>query len=197
MKNKRINLIPAEARVLSVRGLIKRYFMKSRTHAIAGTVIFALVFIYVFQILNSVRYQVRISMQKKNIKNLETELASAKEKQKALRKEKELVDDENKNVQKRLSFLEGAKGEATQWSQVLVRLSKLTPADLWIGKVYLGKDMITIDGTALNNAKVSGFMADLDASAFFKDTSFNFTQKKEKKDTAPLITFEVTTHLNR
>ncbi|MFA5116208.1 MAG: PilN domain-containing protein [Candidatus Omnitrophota bacterium] len=196
MKNKRVNLIPAEARILSFRGVIKRYFMRSRFHSLAGLVVFILVFIYVFQLFSSVRYSLRISLQKKNIKKLEVELASVKEKQKAFRKEKELVDDENKNIQKRLTFLEEAKGEAIQWSQVLLRLSKLTPADLWISKVYLGKDAITLDGTTLDNAKVSGFMAGLDASGFFKDTSFNFTQKKEKKGAGTLINFEVTTHLN-
>ena len=197
MKTKRINLIPAEARILSFQGMIKKYFLKSRTHFIAGVVIFLLVFIYLFQVFSSVRYTLKISLQKKNIKKLEVELSSAKEKQKALKKEKEVVDEENKGIQKRIAFLEGAKGEATQWSQVLLRLSKLAPADLWISKVYLGKDMITLDGTTLNNARVSAFMADLDGSGFFKDTSFNFTQKKEKKDSPTVITFEVTTHLNR
>ena len=197
MKIKRINLIPAEARILSFQGVLKKYFLKSRFHSIAGTVIFLLVFIYLFQVVSSVRYSVRIALQKKNIKKLESELSLTKEKQKALRKEKDVVDEENKGIQKRIAFLEGAKGEATKWSQVLLRLSKLTPADLWISKVYLGKDMITVDGTTINNAKVSAFMADLDTSGFFKDTSFNFTQKKEKKDSPTVITFEVTTHLNR
>jgi len=197
MKHRRINLIPAEARILSFKGMFKRYFLKSSHHTIAVLVVSLLVFIYLFQVFASVRYKIRITTQKSNIKKLEAELASTKEKEKALKKERELVDEENKNIQKRLSFLEGAKAEATKWSQVLLRLSKLTPGDLWINKVYLGKDMITLNGSTLNNAKVSSFMVDLDASGFFKDTSFNFTQKKEKKDGQPLISFEVTTHLNR
>ena len=76
----------------------------------------------------------------------------------------------------------------------MAHLSELVPQDLWINKVALNKDLITITGTTFDNAIVSRFMARLDESDYFKDTSFNYTQKAKLTD-KPAIDFEVTTHI--
>lgn len=192
---KHLNLIPPEARKLSAQSWIKRYILKSRIYRVTMSILLLLFLIFIYEVSASARYRLKISLQKKQIKKLEAELERNKEIQERIRKESDKAREENKYIQKRVSFLEKAKIEAVKWSDLLFVLSKLTPPDLWLSKISLKKDVITINGTTQDNAKVSNFMVRLDESGYFKSTSFNFTQKSKQVEAKAIIDFEVITYL--
>ena len=192
---KHINLIPPEARKLSAQSWIKRYILKSRIYRVTMSILLLLFLIFIYEVSASARYRLKISLQKKQIKNLEVELERNKDIQERIKKESDKAQEENRYIQKRVSFLEKAKIEAVKWSDIIFLLSKLTPPDLWLSKISLGKDIIMINGTALDNARVSDFMLKIDESGYFKATSFNFTQKNKDKPGEAIIDFEVITHL--
>lgn len=190
-----INLIPPEARKLSAQSWIKRYILKSRIYRVTISILLLLFLIFIYEVSASARYRLKISLQKKQIKKLEAELERNRDIQERIKKESDKMQEENKYIQKRVSFLEKTKIEAVKWSDVIFLLSKLTPSDLWLSKISLGKDVIMINGTTLDNARVSDFMIKIDESGYFKATSFNFTQKNKDKPAEAIIDFEITTHL--
>ena len=192
---KHINLIPSETRKLSAQSWIKRYILKSRIHKVTISISLLLFLIFIYGASTSARYRLKISLQKKQIKKLEVELERNKDTQSQIRRESEIAQEANKHIQKRISFLEGARTEAVKWSDALLLLSKLTPPDLWLSKISLNKEAIAINGTTLDNARVSGFMLKIDESRYFKATSFNFTQKNKDKQGEEITDFEVITHL--
>lgn len=196
---KRINLIPPEARRLSAPGWIGKYLFRSPMLRLAIFSILILFSIFIYQASISVRYRIKISLQKRSLKTLEAELARSQDEQRQIRGKIDAIEQESKNLEKKTSFLEKAKQEAVKWSEVLLCLSKFIPPDLWLGKICLNKQMITINGTTLNNSRISDFMVRLDESGYFKATSFNFTQKKRDSDERlkefPVIDFEITTQL--
>lgn len=192
---KHINLIPPEARKLSAQNWIKKYILKSRVYGVTMSIFLLLFLIFVYEVSASARYRAKISLQKKQIKKLEAELERNRHNQEQIRKESQLIQAENKYIQRHVSFLEKAKIEAVRWSDVLLVLNKLTPPDLWLNKVSLKKDVITLNGHTQDNAKVSDFMVKLDASGYCKSTSFNFTQKTKQEQDRTRIDFEVTTYL--
>lgn len=196
---KRIDLIPPEARKLSAKSRAEKYLLKSPVLRLAVLGVLTLFLIFIYQTSISIRYKIKISSQKKNLEKLETELARRNDEQSLIKKKIDAIEEENKYLAKRLSFLEKSRLEAVKWSEVLLRLGKLAPSDLWIKKIYLNKERITINGAALNNSLVSDFMVKLDESRNFKDTSFNFTHKKRDTDKKlgefPVIDFEIITQL--
>jgi len=192
---KHINLIPLEARKLSAQSWIKRYILKSPTYRITMSILLLLFLIFIYETSASVRYRLKVSLQKKQIKKLEAGLERNKDIQSQIKRESEIAQEANRHIQKRISFLEEARTEAVKWSDVLFLLSKLTPPDLWLSKISLNKEAIALNGTTLDNARVSDFMLKIDESGYFKATSFNFTQKNKSKQEEAIIDFEVITHL--
>ena len=192
---KHINLIPFEARKLSAQSWIKRYILKSPTYRITMSILLLLFLIFIYETSASVRYRLKVSLQKKQIKKLEAGLERNKDIQSQIKRESEIAQEANTHIQKRISFLEEARTEAVKWSDVLFLLSKLTPPDLWLSKISLNKEAIALNGTTLDNARVSDFMLKIDESGYFKATSFNFTQKNKDKQGEEITDFEVITHL--
>jgi len=190
-----INLIPPEARRLSTQGWIRKYLLKSPIFKVSMSIFLLLFLISVFELSALTKYKHKISSQKKQITQLEMDLEHNKSIQAQIRKEIETIEEENKYFQKRLSFLEKAQRERVSWSDVLFVLTKVSPQDLWLNKVSLKKDLIIINGTTLDNTKVSDFMLKLDQSGYFKSTSFTFTQKDKDEKGEPIIDFEVATYL--
>lgn len=190
-----INLIPPEARKLSAQSWIKRYILKSRIYKVTISIPILLFLIFIYGASTSARDRLKISLQKKQIKKLEVELERNKDIQERIKKEMDKAQEENRYIQKRVSFLEKAKIEAVKWSDVIFLLSKLTPPDLWLSKISLNKEAIALNGTTLDNTRVSDFMLKVDESGYFKATSFNFTQKNKDKPGEAIIDFEVITHL--
>jgi Tfp pilus assembly protein PilN len=194
---KHINLIPLEARKLTAPGWIKRYILKSPIYRVTISILVLLFLIFIYEVSASARYRLKISLQKKQINKLQVQLERNKDTQERIKRESEIVQEANKHIQKRISFLEGARTEAVKWSDVLLLLSKLTPPDLWLSKISLNKEAIAINGTTLDNARVSDFMLKIDESRYFKATSFNFTQKNKAQPGEAIMDFEIITHLAR
>lgn len=192
-----INLIPPQARKALTSNWIKKYILKSYASKVIMLILLLLISVFFYDFYASGKYKQKITLAKSQVKKLEMELEHSKDILAEIDKDKEALGEENKYIQKRLTYLEKAKTEGVKWSEVLSVLDKLTPAELWLSKVSFNKDAITINGTTADNAIVSGFMLKVEESGYFKDTSFNFTQKNKDKPDEPMTDFEVTTRLAR
>ncbi|MFH1397736.1 MAG: PilN domain-containing protein [Candidatus Omnitrophota bacterium] len=190
-----INLIPPELRRSFSESWIKKHLLRSRALRISLAVLSLIIFVFIYEFCTLQRLNDRIVFARRQIQRLEKELERSQDIKAGINKEKERIDDENKYIQKRLSFLEKSRSEGVKWSEVLSLLGKLTPADLWFTKLSLNKETITFNGRTLNNSKVSDFMVRLDESGEFKSTSFNFTQKNKDKQSDSKVDFEIITRL--
>lgn len=106
---KRINFIPEEARRESTKNRIKKYFLKSGFFNIAIVSILLLLSVFVYNVSAAARYRLKVSLLNKEIKRVEQDMENKREIQAQLNKELNLIVEENKYIEKRLSFLEGTK----------------------------------------------------------------------------------------
>ena len=198
---KRINLISKELRALSKQGALKKYLL--------GSAVFRIAFIFIFVLgcsflsLVSLQYKLKFqaAREKKHLTVIEKELERGKDEQSKLKAQIQAVETENAYVTKRITFLEKAKIDSVKWSGIISMFSKLIPSSMWLNKIALNKELVTMDGAALDNKIVSDFMVKLDESGYFTATNFNFTRKrKDTKDNTketPITDFEITTQLAR
>lgn len=191
---RRINLIPPEAKKITPKRWLKAYIFKSRTTRLLSLAVIVFIFINLWQATSLLRYRFAVSQGKKNIVKLQAKLTQSQNAYAQIKSQKQGIEKETKRIEEKFKILHQAQGERIAWAKVLAHLSELVPQDLWIGKVTLNKDLVTLVGTTFDNAIVSRFMARLDESDYFKDTSFNYTQKAKLTD-KPVINFEVTTHI--
>ncbi|MBL7085239.1 MAG: PilN domain-containing protein [Candidatus Omnitrophica bacterium] len=191
---KRINLIPPEAKKITPKRWLKVYIFKSRTTRLLSLAAIVFIFINLWQATSLLRYRFAINQGKKNIVKLQTKLTQSQNAYAQIKSQKQEIDKKSRRIEEKFKILQQTQGERIAWAKVLAHLSELVPQDLWIDKVTLNKDLVTLVGTTFDNAIVSRFMARLDESKYFQDTSFNYTQKAKLTD-KPVINFEVTTHI--
>jgi len=191
---KRIDLIPQEAKKITPKKWLRTYFLKSRTLRITVIALTLLIFINIWQVTSILRYRIAITSGKKNILKLKAKVNESQSALAELKGERESVEREIKRIEGKLEALIQTHRERYVWAEVLKRLSKLVPRDLWINKLRLNKELVTIAGTTFSNALVSDFMTRLDESDYFRETSFNYTEKT-KLTGRSVIDFEVTTHV--
>jgi len=191
---KRINLIPPEAKKITPKRWLKAYLLKSRTSRLVAVVVIVFIFVNIWQATSLLRYRFAINQGKKNIVKLQAKLTQSQNAYAQIKSQKQEIDKKSRRIEEKFKILQQTQGERIAWAKVLAHLSELVPQDLWIDKVTLNKDLVTLVGTTFDNAIVSRFMARLDESKYFQDTSFNYTQKAKLTD-KPVINFEVTTHI--
>ena len=134
----------------------------------------------------------QLSALKKEFNQTEKDLEESKKVYEFLVEKQKTEKEKEKILVRRLGILETALEERANWTAALSELSKVTPSNLWFKKISLRSDHLTLQGTASDNAIITSFMKSLDNSKVFKDTSFNYTRRGEKK-ASELINFEVTT----
>ena len=191
---KRINLIPPEAKKIRPNKWLKVYIFKTRTSQFTALTVVLFVFLNLWQATSLLRYKFAVGQGKKNITKLQLKLVQSQDAYAKIKNQKQEIGRETKRIEEKFKILQQAQGERLAWAKVLAHLSELVPHDLWIDKVILNKDLITLVGTTFDNAIVSRFMARLDESKYFQETSFNYTEKAKLTD-KPVINFEVTTHI--
>jgi Tfp pilus assembly protein PilN len=191
---KRINLIPPEAKKITPKRWLKAYLLKSRTSRLLAVAVIVFIFINLWQATSLLRYKFAVRQSKKNIAKLQLKLTQSQNAYAQIKSQRQEIDKETRRIEEKFKILQQAQGERIAWAKVLAHLSELVPQDLWIDKVTLNKDLVTLAGTTFDNVIVSRFMARLDESDYFKDTSFNYTQKAKLTD-KPVINFEITTHI--
>lgn len=191
---KRINLIPEEAKKVTPAKWLKIHLLRSRTTQIVTLFIIGFVIVNIWQATAIVRYKVVVMRNRHAVQKLSAKLIETQNDYAAISSEKTEILRQTKNLDKKITLLESIKSERTPWAKFLAEMSRVTMKDLWINKLSMNRDKVTIVGTTLNNAIVSQFMADLDESRYFRDTSFNYTQKAAIAENA-VMDFEVTTHI--
>ena len=194
---KRINLIPPEARKLSGFKRLKKFIVESYIAAFSLFLLFLFISGYIYNISLSISYRRKILSKEEKINKLEKEIVNRTRLREQRKHEAEKIAEENKYLQRRLTFLIEAKKKTVKWPEVLFVINKTTLPDMWLTKISLNREEITIKGTTTSNLKVSDFMNNLEKSGYFKSTTFTFTQKDETKTGKRVIDFEVITQLNR
>lgn len=192
---KRVNLIPVERQkgVLTKSWLRKR-LRNPRFRLISASVIGFVVVSHLWNTTAVSRYRRQISAKSKLIEELETESATLKIQTEEIQEEKELVNNQISRLKKKLIFLDKERKEGYKWSPILVQISNLIPKEVWVNKISLDKDVIIISGTTVNSNLISKFMVALEERGYFRDTTFNYTQRT-KLDDKNVMKFEVLTRL--
>lgn len=191
---KRINLIPAEAKKITPKKWLKTYLLKSRAMRFVTLGVIIFVLLNLWQATSFLRYKFAILQGKKNLAKLEEKLTQTQDIYAQLKNQKQAIEKETRLIEEKFKILQQARQEMLAWAEILARVSELLPEDLWINKIRLNKELVILSGTTFDNAVVSDFMAKIDASEYFRETSFNYTQKSRLQE-KPVINFEVTTHI--
>ncbi|GEM_PF-1445931 len=191
---KRINLIPEESKQMTPKRWLKHYLVKSRSARIAASVVAIFMAVNLWQATAILRYNISIGNAKRSINLMQSKLADTQAAYSRMKLEREGIEKEAKRIEEKLRILAGAEGEKIVWAGTLGMVSRLVPDNLWINKGVFNKDAVVISGTTFDNTIVSGLMAALDASGYFKNTGFNYTQKSKLED-KPVLDFEVVTHI--
>lgn len=194
---KRINLIPPEARNLSLYKRLRTVYFKTTILQVSIVIFVVLTLAFFATAVTSANYKLSITLKEKQLKKLEEESDKYAGEKVKIQKERDRIEAENEFLQKRVLFLKDMSNDAVKWSDVLLVFSKLTPEDLWLNKISFNKDKIVLRGVTVDNMKVSEFMRLLENSGYFKFITFNFTQKKKTASAAELVDFEVITSFNR
>ncbi len=189
---KRINLIPQEAKKITPSKWLKFYLLKTRSRRAIAISVIAFLLFNLWQSTSLLRYKFAIGQAKRNIAKLQAKLTQSQGLYNQIKTQRQEVDKETKRLEEKFKILQQAQTERPDFAKVMTRLSALVPQDLWVNKIKLSEDLLTLSGTTFDNMIVSKFMAELDRSGYFKDTSFNYTQKA-KVDDKPVINFEVYT----
>lgn len=191
---KRINLIPEEAKRVTAAKWVKSFFLKSRLSRLSVLAAAVFVIFNIYQTGSLLRYKVVISLGKKQVNQMLEKLSAAQDDSAKIKIQAEQVARQEKYTQDKLDVLLAARTERIAWAGTLERISRLLPENLWVNKVIMNKQLITIAGTTFDNEVVGKFMSGLDESGYFRQTSFNYTKKSDMAGQA-VIDFEVTTHL--
>ena len=188
---RRINLI---TRSVSKKQAEWRTLPKNRIWfgVISVFVIMGLVFLG--QSLWIMSLRIRIPRQQKSIQNDEVKLIEQQSAVTKAEEQRKRIRENSKRLEGKLRVIRMSQSRQIDFSEVLKTLSEYVPLDLWIDKMTMDQNQITIIGTTLDNIKVSQFMERLDTSETFERTCFNYTEKTDL-DGRPLINFEVTTHI--
>ena len=181
---KRVNLIPSEKHALSF------FAEKQRKKMILGLLLFVGI-CFLWQTTMIVRYQGHIVRKKRALKELQATLTKATSSFETMQAKQALLEKERKTIEQRLALLKESKRENIPWSKVLLQLGELVPKEMGLRKISLNKDVITIEGTTVDNAVISDFMIKLDDNKYFQNTTFRYTQKAKEEG----VEFEVATHL--
>ena len=189
---KRMNLLPEEVRKLTSMEWFQKVCLSNRIFQICVLGIFFLVVVSVIQTSAVNRNKKQLSVLKNEFRQTEKELDENKKVYEFLVEKQKNEKQKQKILVRRLDILETALEERANWTAALAELSEVVPGNLWFKKISLRSDQLILQGTALNNAIITSFMKSLDNSKVFKDTSFNYTRRGEKK-ASELINFEVTT----
>lgn len=189
---KRMNLLPEEVRKTTIFEWLKKILLGSRIAQICILGSLLLVAITFIQTTTVERNNKQLSALKKEFNQTEKDLEESKKVYEFLVEKQKTEKEKEKILVRRLGILETALEERANWTAALSELSKVTPSNLWFKKISLRSDHLTLQGTASDNAIITSFMKSLDNSKVFKDTSFNYTRRGEKK-ASELINFEVTT----
>lgn len=192
---KRINLMPLEAKRITPKKWLKAHLFKSRAMRLIALGAIVFIFINLWQATSLLRYKFAIIQNKKNIANLQEKLTQSQDIHIQIKNQKQAIDKEIGRIEEKFKILQQARQELFAWAEVLAQVSRLVPEDLWINKIRLNRELITLSGTTFDNAIVSNFMAKIDESDYFEETSFNYTQKSKLED-RPIVNFEVTTHID-
>jgi len=184
---KRINLIPQEllAPPPSIRGQ-------------GVKIISALMALFILMIFWQggiiVRHKVKIALEKKKIKTLQSSQAEVTEAYDSVTAQREGINNQRKQIVQKLAALQDSRKKRIMWSNVLTKLSGLVPENIKLGKIVLDREIATIGGVSSESSYVSEFMSSLDESEYFQKTGFNYIEKAKDEETAT-IEFEINTRV--
>jgi Tfp pilus assembly protein PilN len=179
---RRINLIPAEAPRGPLRGLLRGFgrldYSLRRAIAIGAGAALLLLAVPVF----SLSYcRARCGMAKGAKALRKSKLKKAQAQAFELQKKKADILKDQALRKERLGYLLSTSAEGRDYSRLLLCLSQVAPADLWINRFAINEKEIIISGSTLSSTLITEFMDKLDKSTVFLDCSFISTERQESE----------------
>lgn len=186
---KRINLIPLDIQKQ------KRASIKRKGIVLAGGLSVLVLAGYLYgQYLTVGKLRTAVAQKEEKIEDLQKVLEDKKNIYELAQKEIEALDLERKVFLKRIELLDSKSSKGKAVSNALVSISELIPEDIWLKRIVLNDDTISIQGETLDNTIVSQFMKELDKHEIFEKTDFNYIQKVEE-ELRTYVDFEITAHI--
>lgn len=193
---RRIDLVPEEAKKLQAVEWLKREFIRNKFFQAGFIIIFLIIALTAWEITAVWRFEIRLVNIKKEFAEKQKELDESKKLYELLISKKKNLKEQKIVLEKRLNTLQSAVSERILWIRALKAFPAVVSENIWFNKIALKKDILVLQGGALNNDIITNFMKALDDSSTFNDTKFNYTKRGDKKDEEDIIYFEVTTKLN-
>ena len=193
---RRIDLTPEEARKLKAVEWLKREFIRNKFFQAGFVIIFLIIALTAWELTGIWRFENRLENTKKEFAGKQRELDASKKLYELLLSKKKTLKEQKIVLEKRLNTLQSAISERILWIRALKAFPAVVSEDIWFNDIELKKDILVLQGGALNNDIITKFMKALDSSPTFGDTKFNYTKRGDKKDEEDIIYFEVTTKLN-
>jgi len=120
----------------------------------------------------------RLGALQEEIRLLEVESQNAESFSKQLDQVEGELRRQKKSLDAKASYLESVRGRQRRWAALLRELRKNIPQGVWLTDLETqAGGGLRIGGGATNEDLVTGFMANLKASAEFRNVGFSFTQK--------------------
>lgn len=186
---KRINLIPADIRKENNARAKRRGFI-----FFCVLIIALLAGYWNIQVIKINQYNKDVALKKKRVRMLESSLDEKKASYEQIVKELDNVALNKKIVTERIGLLANKSSKGKAVSKVLTTISALIPEEIWLKKIVINGDIISIKGETYDNIVVGSFMKKLDDDNIFEKTDFKYIQKVET-DLNSFIDFEITSQI--
>ena len=95
----------------------------------------------------------------------------------------------------KLDVIKGLDRQRTGPVRIMDELGARTPERLWLSKVRLKGNMITIDGASIDTGVVADFLRNLNESAFFKSVDLNKTKRGRELEGVKVVNFTITVEI--
>jgi len=179
----------------SASGKLKAKFSGAPLFLILSIVLGCLILFYFFNLSTEQSYKKQIVSEQQKINSIEKNMEAQKILYEQVILQKKDIQEKITYAQNKLLLLQQIEKNKLDLYDIMKIVAEVAPNDLWLTKINLDqKGKMVIDGITFDNNKISEFMSSLDEKKYFKNTTFNFTQRMKLEEN-PAFNFEVVTKL--
>jgi Tfp pilus assembly protein PilN len=191
---KRINLMaPNAGRSSGGMKLLGKEFNPRLVGGVAVVILIA-VGLNINQRISINTYESNIRKIKKNINIIQAGQIQDEKEYASIKSQRLDIHKRVERLLAKTTALEQLSESGRSFVDVMGVFGNIVPEELWIDRLSLNEDRITIDGSSFDNTNVSEFMVSIEEARNFKNTSFTYTQKEELPG-QNIVAFEITTYM--
>lgn len=192
---KRMNLLPEDLRA----GRGGRFGLSwpevrdlARTGWLLIVVLLFLTSMAAGQGISAMRYRSKTEALKKELRTLRVSSTQLKAMLQEMNVARSDLDQKRRALEERRRALSKASRPSGSFAGLLVEMVGLIPKEVWITKLALQEDRLKLLGVSKSTESVTDLMARMNASRWFRDTTFAYTQRDDKESLGE-FRFEVST----